>query len=50
MTYAAFSRKIGIPPSTIFRLEQGEQSITLRKLQGILEQLKCGFDEVFPGW
>ncbi len=49
MTYAQFSRKLGFPPSTPHRLEQGSQSITLRGLQQILRKLKCGLADVFPG-
>ena len=47
-TYAQFSRKIGLPPSTLHRLEQASQSITLRGLQQILRKLKCGLAQVFP--
>jgi transcriptional regulator with XRE-family HTH domain len=47
MTFAAFSKKIGLPPSTIFRLERCEQSITLGRLQQILDRLKCSLSEVF---
>ena len=47
-TYAQFSRKIGFPPSTLHRLEQGSQSITLRGLQQILRKLKCSLGEIFP--
>jgi transcriptional regulator with XRE-family HTH domain len=48
LTYAEFSRKLGFPPSTLHRLEQGNQSITLRGLQQILRKLKCGLADVFP--
>jgi transcriptional regulator with XRE-family HTH domain len=37
MTYAEFSRRLGLPPSTLHRLENGEQSITLRGLQQIMK-------------
>ena len=47
-TYAQFSRKLGLPPSTLHRLEQGSQSITLRGLQQILRKLKCCLADVFP--
>jgi hypothetical protein len=43
-TFADFSRMLGLPPST---LERGEQSITLRKLQGILLRLKCNVSDIF---
>lgn len=48
MTYAQFSRKLGLPPSTLHRLEQGAQSITLRGLQQIMRRLKCGLADIFP--
>jgi predicted transcriptional regulator len=48
MTYTQFSRKLGFPPSTLHRLEQGSQSIALRGLQQIVRKLKCGLADVFP--
>lgn len=48
MTYAEFSRKLGLPPSTLHRLEQGAQSITLRGLQQIMRRLKCRLADIFP--
>ena len=48
-TFAAFSRKTGLPPSTLFRLENGEQSITLGRLQQVLDRLKCDASDVFGG-
>ena len=47
MTYAQFSRKLGVPPSTLHRLEQGAQSITLPGLQQIMRRLKCGLPDIF---
>jgi transcriptional regulator with XRE-family HTH domain len=47
MTFAQFSKKLGLPPSAIFRLERGEQSVTLGRLQQILDRLKCTLDDVF---
>ncbi len=47
MTYAQFSRKTGLPLSTIFRLENGEQSITLGRLERVLARLKCKLADVF---
>jgi transcriptional regulator with XRE-family HTH domain len=46
-TYAAFAKKLGLPPSTLFRLEQRQQSPTLRLLEQILERLKCSYQDVF---
>jgi transcriptional regulator with XRE-family HTH domain len=47
MTFAQFSRKTGLPPSTLFRLENGQQSITLTKLNGVLRRLKVRARDVF---
>jgi transcriptional regulator with XRE-family HTH domain len=48
LTYNEFSRKLGLPPSTLHRLEQCQQSITLRSLQQIMDRLKCGLSDIFP--
>jgi DNA-binding Xre family transcriptional regulator len=48
MTYAEFSRKVGLPPSTLHRLETCSQSITLRNLQQIMIRLKCKLTDIFP--
>lgn len=48
MTYAQFSKKLGLPPSTLHRLEQGAQSITLRGLQQVMRRLKCSLAEISP--
>lgn len=47
MTYVQFSRRTGLPPSTIFRLENCQQSITLSKLQQVLRRLKASPGDVF---
>ena len=46
-TYAEFAHILGVTPSTVFRLEQKQQSITLRSLGKILERLKCTYKDVF---
>ncbi len=48
MTFARFSKKLGLPPSTLHRLEQGGQSITLRGLEQIMRRLKCRLGDIFP--
>lgn len=48
MTYARFSRLAGLPPSTLHRLENGTQSLTLKKLEQVLKRLKCKVSDVFP--
>jgi len=34
--------------STLHRLEQCQQSITLGRLQQIMQRLKCGLPDIFP--
>lgn len=46
-SYAVFARKLGISASTLFRLETGEQSVTLGKLEDVLKRLKAKVPEVF---
>jgi len=47
-SYAVFARQLGISASTLFRLETGEQSVTLGKMGDILKRLKAGVRDVFP--
>jgi DNA-binding Xre family transcriptional regulator len=47
-TFAEFSRKLGVPTSTLHRLEQCEQSITLGRLNQIMSRLKCDVADIFP--
>ena len=47
-TFAQFSRKLGLPSSTLYRLERCEQSITLGRLHQIMSRLKCGLADIFP--
>jgi len=46
-TFTEFSRKLGISASTLYRLENGEQSATLTRLDQILSRLRCSLDDVF---
>ena len=48
MTYAQFEKKMGISNSTLQRIEQGEQNVTLDTLEHILDRLKVKIAEVFP--
>jgi transcriptional regulator with XRE-family HTH domain len=47
-TFAEFSRKLGLPPSTLYRLERCEQSVTLGRLNQIMTRLKCELADIFP--
>ena len=46
-TFAQFSRQTGLMPSNLFRLENEQQSITLKKLHQVLRRLKCSLADVF---
>jgi transcriptional regulator with XRE-family HTH domain len=45
--YRAFAPKLGLTRSTLYRLENLEQSVTLTKLHDILVRLRCSADEIF---
>jgi DNA-binding Xre family transcriptional regulator len=47
LSYAKFSRKVGLPPSTLHRLEMCQQSITLSRLEHIMKRLKCSLSDIF---
>ena len=47
MTFAQFSKKTKLTASTLFRLENGQQSITLKKLDVVLKRLECSVLDVF---
>jgi transcriptional regulator with XRE-family HTH domain len=47
MSYRDFAKKTGLTASSIFRLEQGDQSITLGRLSAVLKKLKCSLLDVF---
>lgn len=48
MTYKAFSQRVGLPPSTLCRIEQCAQSVTLGRLGLIMSRLKCKLKDIFP--
>ena len=47
MSFAEFSRKTGLPPSTLHRLENGDQSITIGRLDAVMKKLKVTLEDVF---
>ena len=47
LTYAEFAKKLGLPQSTLYRLENGVQSITLRRLQQIMKRLNVSIWQIF---
>lgn len=46
-TFSQFSRKTGLPASTLFRIENGQQSVTLARLEPVLKRLKKTPHDVF---
>jgi putative transcriptional regulator len=48
LTYAQFARKIGISDSSLQRLETGEQNVTLKTLEHLVNRLKCTVSDIFP--
>jgi len=47
MTLPAFARKLGISSSSLHRVEMGEQNVTLKTLEHLLNRLKCRVIDVF---
>lgn len=47
MSYADFAKKTGLTSSSLFRLENGQQSITLTRLHELMKRLKVTLRDVF---
>jgi DNA-binding XRE family transcriptional regulator len=48
-TYAAFAKKLRLPPSTLFRLENCQQSASLKLVHQIAKRLKVALSDIFTG-
>ena len=48
LSYADFSKKIGLSHTTIHRIERGEHHLTLNKLETILGRLKIKLRDIYP--
>jgi DNA-binding Xre family transcriptional regulator len=46
-SYSEYAKKLGMTASNLHRLENGQQTITLRKLQEIMERLKVDLGDIF---
>jgi transcriptional regulator with XRE-family HTH domain len=46
-TFRSFAKKIGISPSSLQRLEQAEQNVTLRTVQQITRRLGITLRDIF---
>jgi DNA-binding XRE family transcriptional regulator len=47
MTFAAFAKKVGLPPSTLHRIENGQQSASLKVVHQLCARLKVPLSEIF---
>jgi transcriptional regulator with XRE-family HTH domain len=47
MTLPAFARKLGISSSSLHRMEQGEQNVTLRTLEHLTKRFRCKVSDLF---
>jgi len=48
LTYAQYARRIAISKSTLQRLEQAEQNITIDTLEHLFAKLSVHISDVFP--
>jgi transcriptional regulator with XRE-family HTH domain len=48
LSYAAFSKRVGISYTTLHRIERGEHHLTLNKLETVLNRLKIRLKDIFP--
>jgi len=48
LSYAEFSKRVGVSYTTLHRVERGEHHLTLNKLETILNRLKARLKDVFP--
>lgn len=48
LTIRDFARKVGVSSSSLQRLEQGEQNLTLDSLETLIKKLKVRLRDVFP--
>jgi DNA-binding Xre family transcriptional regulator len=47
LSYPAFARKLGVSSSSLQRLEMGQQNVTLKTLEHLLQRLKCRAGDIF---
>ena len=48
LSYARFSKKVGISHTTLHRIERGEHHLTLSKLETVIEKLGVCLKDIFP--
>ena len=48
LSYAQFSKKVGVSHTTLHRLERGEHHLTLNKLETVMNKLKIKLSDIFP--
>jgi transcriptional regulator with XRE-family HTH domain len=48
LSYAKFSKKVGLSHTTLHRLERGEHHLTVSKLETVLMKLNVRLKDIFP--
>jgi transcriptional regulator with XRE-family HTH domain len=48
LSVLSFAKKTGLSHTTLRRIEQGEQSLSLDKVQTVIDKLKIKLSDVFP--
>jgi transcriptional regulator with XRE-family HTH domain len=48
LSYAKFSKMVGLSHTTLHRLERGEHHLTLNKLERVLEKMNVSLKDIFP--
>jgi transcriptional regulator with XRE-family HTH domain len=46
-TFEQFARKMGLPDSTLQRIEMMEQNVTIDTLEHIVNRLRCRVSDIF---
>ncbi len=48
LSYAKFSKQVGLSHTTLHRLERREHHLTLKKLETVIEKLNVRLKDIFP--
>lgn len=43
-----FAKRLGVSKSSLHRMEQGEQNVSLKTLDTLCRRLKCDISDLFP--
>ena len=48
MSYAQFSKKVGLSHTMLHFLEKGERHLTINKLESVMRKLRIKLSDIFP--